>query len=91
MQRKDIILEWIFLSHKQSKKLQTYIEKISDLNLEGKLRFHQLTEMEPAKVIVPLMRNILICEKIINIGKEFTVIWEERLTTVIPKVRKLNS
>ncbi|KAL6079898.1 hypothetical protein STEG23_014350 [Scotinomys teguina] len=31
MQRKDVILEWIFLPHKPNKKLKTYIEKISDL------------------------------------------------------------
>ncbi|KAL6059591.1 hypothetical protein STEG23_036254 [Scotinomys teguina] len=31
MQREDVILEWIFLPHKPSKKLKTYIEKISDL------------------------------------------------------------
>ncbi|KAL6070456.1 hypothetical protein STEG23_006043, partial [Scotinomys teguina] len=31
MQRKDVILEWIFLPCKPNKKLKTYIEKISDL------------------------------------------------------------
>ena len=29
MQREDIILEWIFLPHKPSKKLKTYVEKVS--------------------------------------------------------------
>ncbi|KAL6083314.1 hypothetical protein STEG23_007305 [Scotinomys teguina] len=37
MQREDIILEWIFLPNKQSKKLKTYVEKISDLILKGKI------------------------------------------------------
>ena len=31
MQREDSIMEWIFLAHKQSKKLKTYIEKKSKL------------------------------------------------------------
>ena len=31
MQRDDIILEWIFLQHKPSKKLKTYVEKVSEL------------------------------------------------------------
>ncbi|MGU7584704.1 hypothetical protein [Enterococcus faecalis] len=43
MQREDTILEWIFLPHKQNKKLKTYIEKISDLILKGKLKLRQLT------------------------------------------------
>ena len=38
MQREDYILEWIFLAHKQSKKLKTYIEKVSELILKGKMR-----------------------------------------------------
>jgi hypothetical protein len=29
MQREDNILEWIFLAHKQNKKLKTYMEKVS--------------------------------------------------------------
>jgi hypothetical protein len=29
MQREGYILEWIFLAHKQSKKLKMYIEKVS--------------------------------------------------------------
>ena len=36
MQREDYILEWIFLAHNQSKKLKTYIEKVSELILKGK-------------------------------------------------------
>lgn len=31
IQKKVNILEWILLAHKQSKKLKTYIEKVSDL------------------------------------------------------------
>ena len=54
MQRKDTILEWIFLPHKQNKKLKTYIEKISDLILKGKLRLHPLTGKDAAEIIVPL-------------------------------------
>lgn len=29
IQREDNILEWIFLAHKQNKKLKTYMEKVS--------------------------------------------------------------
>ncbi|KAL6038242.1 hypothetical protein STEG23_034915 [Scotinomys teguina] len=54
MQREDVILEWIFLPCKPSKKLKTYIEKISDLIHKGKLRLRQLTGMDPAEIIVPL-------------------------------------
>ena len=32
MQREDIILEWIFIPHKPSKKLKTYVENISGIN-----------------------------------------------------------
>ena len=38
MQREDYILEHIFLTHKQSKKFKTYIEKVSELILKGKMR-----------------------------------------------------
>lgn len=37
-QREDYISEWKILAHKQSKKLKTYIEKVSDLILKGKMR-----------------------------------------------------
>lgn len=36
--KEDIILEWTFLSYKQSKKLKTYVVKVSELILNGKLR-----------------------------------------------------
>ena len=54
MQREDTILVWIFLPHKQNEKLKTYIEKISDLILKGKLRLCQLNGKDPAEIIVPL-------------------------------------
>lgn len=49
MQRKDIILEWIFSLHQQSETLKTYVEKVSDLILKGKLRLHQLTGIDPSR------------------------------------------
>lgn len=52
MQREDIILGWIFLLHKQSKKLKTYVERISYLILKGKLHLQQLTGTDLAKTIV---------------------------------------
>ena len=42
MQREDSIIEWIFLAHKQSQKLKTYIEKISELIIKGRIRLCQL-------------------------------------------------
>ncbi|KAL6065033.1 hypothetical protein STEG23_028902 [Scotinomys teguina] len=57
MQREDIILEWIFLPNKQSKKFKTYVEKISDLILKGKLRLRQLAGIDPAEIVVPLTKE----------------------------------
>ncbi|KAL6078044.1 hypothetical protein STEG23_004480 [Scotinomys teguina] len=57
MQREDIILEWIFLPNKQSKKLKTYVEKISDLILKGKLRLRQLAGIDPAEIVIPLTKK----------------------------------
>ncbi|KAL6082707.1 hypothetical protein STEG23_019019 [Scotinomys teguina] len=57
MQREDIILECIFLPNKQSKKLKTYVEKISALILKGKLRLHQLAGIDPAEIVVPLTKE----------------------------------
>ena len=54
MQRENIILEWIFLPHRPSKKLKTYIEKISDLIFKGKFRLRQLIGRDPAEIVVPL-------------------------------------
>ena len=34
MQREDYVLEWIFLAHKQGKKLKAYIEMVSELLLK---------------------------------------------------------
>lgn len=53
MQRKDTILEWIFLPHEQNKKLK-HTEKISDLILKGRLKLHPLTQIDPAEIIVHL-------------------------------------
>ena len=46
MQREDTIFEWIFLPHKLSKKLKTYVEKVSELIIKGKLRLRQLALMK---------------------------------------------
>jgi hypothetical protein len=52
MQRKDSIMEWIFLAHKQSKKWKT--EKISELIIKGRIRLCQFSETDLAKILVPL-------------------------------------
>ena len=53
MQWEVIILEWIFIPHKPNKKLKTYVEKVSELIIKGKLRLHQLAGIDPAEIIVP--------------------------------------
>ncbi|KAL6077538.1 hypothetical protein STEG23_006736 [Scotinomys teguina] len=67
VEREDIILEWIFLPNKQSKKLKTYVEKISDLILKGKLRLRQLAGIDPAEIVVPLTKE------------EIEKLWAEKL------------
>ena len=53
MQRDNIILEWIFLPHKPSEKLKTYVKKVFELIIKGKLRLCQLAGIDPAEIIVP--------------------------------------
>ena len=72
MQMEDYILEWIFLAHKQSKKLKTYIEKDSELILKGKMRLRQLVRMDPAEIVV-LLTNV-----------EITTSWSAPMKTPYP-------
>ena len=37
MQREDYIFKWKFIAHKLSRKFKTYIEKVSELILKGKM------------------------------------------------------
>ena len=53
MQMEDYILEWIFLAHKQSRKLKTYKEMVSELSLKSKTRFQKLVGMNPTEIVVP--------------------------------------
>ena len=45
------------LPHKPSKKLKTYMEKVFELILKGKLRVHQLAGIDPAEIIVPFTND----------------------------------
>ncbi|ERE65488.1 putative HERV-K-5q33.3 provirus ancestral Pol protein [Cricetulus griseus] len=74
MKREDTILEWIFLQHKQNKKLKTYIENISDLFLKGKLRLRQLTGKDQAEIMVTLTN-----EEISSLWKD-NEYWQMALT-----------
>lgn len=47
------ILKCIFLAHKQNKKLKTYIEKVSELILKGKMRLGQLPGIDLVETVVP--------------------------------------
>lgn len=51
MPREDNILEYILLSHNQNEKLKTSIEEVSELNVKGRIRFHQLSEMDSAEIV----------------------------------------
>ena len=58
MQRKDVILEWIFLPHKLSKKIKrNYVEMVSELILTGKLRHCQLVGIDHADILVPYSKD----------------------------------
>ena len=77
MQREDTILEWIFLPQKPSKKLKTYVEKVSELIIKGKLRLRQLAGIDPAEIIVPFTADEIkkSCGKTMNHGKELVLIF----------------
>ena len=76
MQREDIILEWIFLPHKPSKKLKTYVEKVSELIIKGKLRLCQLAGIDPAEIIVPFITDeIKSYGQALNHGKVLVLIF----------------
>ena len=51
MPREDNILEYILLAHKQNGKLKTAIEEVSELNVKGRIRFRQLSEMDSAEIV----------------------------------------
>ena len=51
MQREDIILEWIFLPHKTSKKFKSYVGK--SLNYYKRKIETSLTSRKTAEIIVP--------------------------------------
>ena len=55
MQMEDYILEWIFLAHKQGKKLKAYIEMVSELLLKKRERLQKLVGMDPAEIVVPFI------------------------------------
>ena len=52
MQMEDYILEWIFLAHKQGKKLNAYMEMVSELLLKKKERLQKLVGKDPAEIVV---------------------------------------
>lgn len=73
----------IFQHTNRIKKLKTYVEKVSELMLKGKLRFHQLAE-----IVAPAMNaGLALLWQKTNTGKELAGIWGERLITNISKVR----
>ena len=55
MQMEDYILEWIFLAHKQGKKLKAYIEMVSELLLKKRERLQKLVGMDSAEIVVPFI------------------------------------
>ena len=87
IQRENTILEWIFLPHKPSKKLKTYVEKVSELIIKGKLRLRQLAGIGPAEIIVPFTVDEIkkSCGKTMNHGKELVLVFWEKSITITPK------
>ena len=65
MHREDSAVEWIFLPYLHSKKLKSYVEKVSELIRKAKTRLHQLAGIDPAEIVVPFT-NV-----------EMSSIWEE--------------
>ena len=76
MEREDSIVEWISLVHKQSKKLKTYIEKISELIIKGRIRFHQMSGTKLAEIVVTLTNAEIISSWVINED------WQEFVATI---------
>lgn len=71
MQRKCIILEYIFLPHKLNKKFKMYVEKVSKIIILGKLKLIQLAGIYSAEIIVPLLvMGLKNYRKIMNAGKD---------------------
>lgn len=52
MPRENTILECIFLAHNQNEKLKISAEELSKLNIKGRIRSLQLSEMDPAEIVV---------------------------------------
>lgn len=48
-----ILLERIILTHKLSQNLETSLENVSELILNGKLKHQQLAGIDPVEVVVP--------------------------------------
>jgi hypothetical protein len=61
-QREDSIIEWIFLAHEQSKKFNTYIEKVSDLIIKVRITLQQLSGTDPDKIVVPFANAEIMSE-----------------------------
>lgn len=76
VQREDSIMEWIFLAHKQGKKLKTYIEKISELIIRSRIRLHQMSGTKLAEIVVTLTNAEIISSWVINED------WQEFVATI---------
>ena len=50
-------MEWLFLPHKDTKRLSTYLLKIANLIIKGRLRLRQLIAQDPREIVVPLTQD----------------------------------
>lgn len=50
----------------QSKKLKTYIEKVSDLIIKGRIRLYELSVTDTAKIVVPFTNAEIMSLCVIN-------------------------
>ena len=76
------------LPHKPSKKLKTYVEKVS-VNTKRKIETSSISRNNPSRNLLIMMKLTNYGQKV-NPGKELVVIAWKRLTTVIPKAREFN-
>lgn len=51
------IIEWVFLPHKSSKKLTTYLQKICLLIEKARIRLQQLCGQDPDEIIIPFSKQ----------------------------------
>ena len=79
------------LPHKPSKKLKTYVEKVSELIIKGKSRLRQLAGIDPAEIIVPFTADEI--KKLLEDNEQWQRAYANFLGEInnnYPKSKRLN-